>query len=120
MVVLHRRKVGSPAVDYFGRTWRALPEDLRRRAAERALAMLDADTVAPVLDASEDETRADQPVAFQEDGISGVALLLPPLAALAGALYLVFDLNGADIAEIILDAIVLLVFSAIKADCLRL
>lgn len=108
IAVLRRRKVRSPSLDYFSKTWPTIPGKLRRRAAERAVAMLDADTVVPVPHARASRPGISHQPAPWDGGVSGVALLLSPLAALAGALYLILDLYGADTAEIALSAVLLL------------
>ena len=92
IAVLHRRRVRSGSLRYVDLTWPAMPKDVRQRVADRALAMLDADTVVSGAGPSSRRPWTSQPPVPWDGGISGVALLLPPLSALAGALHLIFGL----------------------------
>lgn len=113
IAVLRRRKVRSPCLGYFSMTWPTMSKDLRQRITERAVAMHDADPCVPALDLPIDQPRGDQQRDPPADAVSGVAILLPPLAALASALYLAIDVSGLGPAEIVTDAVPLLVVGVI-------
>ena len=88
MVALRRRGVASPGLRYFRETWPTLPKDLRRQIAERAVSMHDAET-----DGADGRPETPHPRP-REPGNSGAAILVPPMAALLGGLYLVADFQA--------------------------